>query len=105
MNARRRKLGSDHPDTLTSMANLTSTYWNQGRLDEAHSLLSDPVQAMQKVIGISHPTVLHHTEQLNKFSKVKSSTESHQVAASGALVCMHLFFNVICMYGLIPNPF
>jgi hypothetical protein len=26
-----RVLGDDHPDTLTSMANLASTFWNQGR--------------------------------------------------------------------------
>ncbi|KAF7173630.1 hypothetical protein CNMCM6106_007691 [Aspergillus hiratsukae] len=28
---RKRVLGLDHPSTLTSMANLASTYWNQGR--------------------------------------------------------------------------
>ncbi|KAB5517553.1 hypothetical protein GE09DRAFT_978889, partial [Coniochaeta sp. 2T2.1] len=35
MDARKRVLGEDHLDTLTSMANLASTYWNQGRLKEA----------------------------------------------------------------------
>jgi hypothetical protein len=33
--ARKTKLGADHPDTLTSMANLASTYSNQGRWEEA----------------------------------------------------------------------
>ncbi|KAF2187933.1 hypothetical protein K469DRAFT_769813, partial [Zopfia rhizophila CBS 207.26] len=28
---RKRVLGADHPSTLSSMANLASTYWNQGR--------------------------------------------------------------------------
>ncbi|RYP65838.1 hypothetical protein DL770_008915 [Monosporascus sp. CRB-9-2] len=32
------KLGADHPDTLTSMANLASTFWNQGRWEEAEKL-------------------------------------------------------------------
>ncbi|KAK3898990.1 hypothetical protein C8A05DRAFT_37396, partial [Staphylotrichum tortipilum] len=35
METRKTKLGADHPDTLASMANLASTYWNQGRWEEA----------------------------------------------------------------------
>ncbi|KIW35751.1 uncharacterized protein PV06_11909 [Exophiala oligosperma] len=35
---RKQVLGADHPDTLTSMANLASTYWNQGRWKEAEEL-------------------------------------------------------------------
>ena len=31
-------LGDGHPDTLTSMANLASTYWNQGRWEEVEKL-------------------------------------------------------------------
>ncbi|EGZ77168.1 hypothetical protein NEUTE2DRAFT_48528, partial [Neurospora tetrasperma FGSC 2509] len=31
METRKAKLGADHPDTLSSMANLASTYRNQGR--------------------------------------------------------------------------
>ena len=38
MQARRDKLGSDHPDTLMSMSDLTATYWDQGRFDEAEKL-------------------------------------------------------------------
>ncbi|KAF8337241.1 hypothetical protein F5887DRAFT_1076645 [Amanita rubescens] len=38
VNGRKGKLKSDHPDTFTSMANLASTYRNQGRWDEAQKL-------------------------------------------------------------------
>jgi len=31
METRVRVLGEEHPSTLTSMANLASTFWNQGR--------------------------------------------------------------------------
>ena len=31
METSKRVLGAEHPDTLTSMANLASTYQNQGR--------------------------------------------------------------------------
>ena len=38
---RKAKLGSNHPDTLSSMANLAVAYSNQGRLDEAEKLEVD----------------------------------------------------------------
>jgi hypothetical protein len=34
----KRVLGAEHPDTLTSMANLASTYRNQGRWKEPEEL-------------------------------------------------------------------
>jgi len=38
METRKRVLGEEHPDSLTSMNNLASTYWNQGRFKEAEEL-------------------------------------------------------------------
>jgi hypothetical protein len=38
METRKTKLGEDHPDTLISIANLASTYRNQGRWEEAEQL-------------------------------------------------------------------
>jgi hypothetical protein len=38
MEKRKQVLGDDHPDTLTSMANLASTYRNLGRWKEAETL-------------------------------------------------------------------
>ena len=38
METSKKKLGVDHPDTLTSMANLASTYRNQGRWEVAEEL-------------------------------------------------------------------
>lgn len=35
---RQRILGPEHPYTLTSMGNLASTYWRQGRWKEAEEL-------------------------------------------------------------------
>ncbi|PMD24975.1 HET-domain-containing protein [Hyaloscypha hepaticicola] len=34
----KRVLGQEHPDTLTSMSNLASTYWNQGPLEGGRGL-------------------------------------------------------------------
>ena len=58
MNARKAKLGSDHPDTLTSMANLACTYWNQGRWDEAEKLDVDVMNARKAKLGSDHPDTL-----------------------------------------------
>ena len=38
METTKRVLGEEHPDSLTSMANLASTYRGQGRLKEAEEL-------------------------------------------------------------------
>ena len=38
METRKRVLGQAHPDMLTSMANLASTFRNQGRWKEAEEL-------------------------------------------------------------------
>jgi hypothetical protein len=35
METMQRVLGPEHPDTLISMGNLASTYWNQGRWIQA----------------------------------------------------------------------
>jgi hypothetical protein len=69
MNGRKSKLGSNHPDTLSSMANLAATYWKQGKLDAAHSLLFPAVETMQLVTGTQHPIVLHYIKELDQLSK------------------------------------
>lgn len=38
MKTRKTQLGEDHPATLTSMANLATTYRNQGRWEKAEQL-------------------------------------------------------------------
>ena len=38
METTKRVLGDEHPDTLTSMANLAVTFHNQGRWNEAEKL-------------------------------------------------------------------
>jgi hypothetical protein len=48
-------LGAEHPSTLTSMANLASTYSRQKRWTEAEGILLLAVDAHQRVLGPSHP--------------------------------------------------
>jgi tetratricopeptide (TPR) repeat protein len=58
METSKKKLGADHPDTLTSMANLASTLWNQGRWDAAEELEVQVMETRKKKLGADHPDTL-----------------------------------------------
>ena len=48
----------EHSDTLTSMANLASTYSNQGRWKEAEELEVGVLETTKRVLGEEHPSTL-----------------------------------------------
>ncbi|GIJ83106.1 hypothetical protein Asppvi_001624 [Aspergillus pseudoviridinutans] len=54
----RTKNGDRHPSTLSSMANLASTYWNQGRWNEAEKLGVQVMEIRKTVLGAEHPDTL-----------------------------------------------
>ena len=51
-------LSQEHPDTLTSMNNLTSTYWNQGKHKEAEELHVRVLELRQTMLSAEHPDTL-----------------------------------------------
>ncbi len=55
---RQKIFGLEHPDTLTSMANLAATYWNQGRWDEAEELEVQVMETSLRVLKAEHPDTL-----------------------------------------------
>ncbi|KAL9561423.1 hypothetical protein ACKAV7_014778 [Fusarium commune] len=58
VNTRSKVLGEEHPDTLTSMANLASTYWNQRRWKEAEELQVAVLETSKRTLGEEHPNTL-----------------------------------------------
>jgi len=44
-------LGEEHSDSLTSMANLASTFWNQGQWKEAEELEVQVMETSSKCLG------------------------------------------------------
>lgn len=58
MEARSRVLGKVHPQTLSSMANLASTYGKQGQWEEAEELEVKVMEAMSGVLGKEHHLTL-----------------------------------------------
>jgi hypothetical protein len=51
-------LGQEHSDTLSSVANLASTYRSQGRWAEAEELEVQVMEARNRVLGPEHPDTL-----------------------------------------------
>lgn len=51
MEARKKKLGADYPDTLTSMHNLAFAWKEQGRDEEAIRLMHECVLSLTRVLG------------------------------------------------------
>ncbi|KAI0968709.1 P-loop containing nucleoside triphosphate hydrolase protein [Xylaria arbuscula] len=61
---RRMVLGPEHPDTLISMNNLASAYWNQGRWKEAELLNVQVLETQKTVLGPKHPNTLINMNNL-----------------------------------------
>ncbi|KAF4417482.1 Kinesin light chain, partial [Colletotrichum fructicola] len=55
---RTERLGQEHPSTLTSKANLASTYRNQGRWKEAEELGVRVMEMRKRVLGEEHPDTM-----------------------------------------------
>src|SRR4051812_27263119 len=54
----KRVLGDEYPSTLTTMANLASTYSNQGRWKEAEELQAKELGICSRVLRDEHPSTL-----------------------------------------------
>jgi tetratricopeptide (TPR) repeat protein len=72
-------LGEEHPDTLSSMGNLASTYRNQGRWKEAEELQVRVTETRKRVLGEEHSDTLRSMNNLaltyNKQSRWKEAEE------------------------------
>lgn len=58
LKVRREIFGPDHLDTLTSMANLASTYQRQGRWADAEELEVQVIETRKTKLGPDHPDTL-----------------------------------------------
>ena len=56
MDMRKKLLGAQHPDTLSSMGN--PTYCNQGRWNKAEQLNLQVMNMRKKLLGAEHPDTL-----------------------------------------------
>ncbi|KAF8533447.1 hypothetical protein BDD12DRAFT_898983 [Trichophaea hybrida] len=63
--------GQEHPDTLTSMSNLASTYRDQGRYKEAEELEVQTMEARKRVLCQEHPDTLTSMSNLASTYRVQ----------------------------------
>jgi len=54
---KRRQLGADHPDTLSAMSNLATTYALLAEFDAAESMYLDVLEIQRRIMGERHPIV------------------------------------------------
>ena len=55
LEARRRVLGPEHPDTLTTMHDLARLYSVRGRNEQAEPLFKQVLEVKRRVLGPAHP--------------------------------------------------
>lgn len=63
MKIRKRLLGKEHPSTLTSMANLASTFRDIGRWKEAEKLEMQMMKIRKRLLGEEHRSRLNSMDQ------------------------------------------
>ncbi|RYC81052.1 hypothetical protein BFJ63_vAg16063 [Fusarium oxysporum f. sp. narcissi] len=80
-------LGLDHLSTLNSMANLASTYRNQGRWEEAEKLDTELMETRKAKLGVDHPDTLASIANLALTRHSQSALEDSPTLMQG---CAHL---------------
>ncbi|KAF4634885.1 hypothetical protein G7Y89_g3214 [Cudoniella acicularis] len=78
---RREALGERHPDTITSLADLATTYYQQGRLAEAERIGIEVLKLQKEALGERHPSTIilmanlastyHQQGRLTEAEKIK----------------------------------
>ena len=58
-------LGSEHPDTLTSMANVSACLSELGQHEAAATMAQHAVELKQRVLGPEHPSTLDSMANLS----------------------------------------
>ena len=69
LEVRRRELGSEHPDTLTSVHNMTVLLVAQGKADEAEAFALEALEGRRKVLGDEHTQTLDSMEEMGTVLK------------------------------------
>jgi hypothetical protein len=64
METRKKNLGADHPNTLTSIAILASTYRNQGRWNAAEELEVQVMETRKKKLKVNQASTINKPPRL-----------------------------------------
>jgi tetratricopeptide (TPR) repeat protein len=64
LSIKEQQLGADHPDVATSLNNLASFYYFQGRYNEAEPLFGRSLSIREQQLGADHPDVANSLNNL-----------------------------------------
>ncbi|PVH75932.1 FabD/lysophospholipase-like protein, partial [Cadophora sp. DSE1049] len=76
-NFRKKVLGEEHPDTLTSMNNLARLFQSQGKYEAAEPLYQETLRLRKKVLGEEHPDTL---VSINNLARLFDSQGKYEAA-------------------------
>lgn len=82
---RERVLGKQHPDTLTSMANLAELYRLQGRYNDAEPLFRGVIEARERVLGKEHAQTVISVNNLARLYKDVGRYAEAELLLTGVL--------------------
>jgi tetratricopeptide (TPR) repeat protein len=77
LEVRRRVLGEEHPNTLTSISNMGGLLYAQGKLSEAESYFREALEVRRRVLGEEHPSTL---TSINNMGALLQAQGKHQQA-------------------------
>jgi tetratricopeptide (TPR) repeat protein len=87
METRRRMLGHEHADTLTSVSNLGWVLSNQGKYEEAERMHQQALEGREKTLGREHPETLISVDNLglvlSSQGKYEEAERMHRRALEG----------------------
>jgi hypothetical protein len=76
---RKRVLGSENPDTLTSMASLVFTLGSQGNSHDAVVIMEKCVRLRERLLGPAHPDTISSARSIREWIEtVDLLTNNHQ---------------------------
>ncbi|ORY50598.1 TPR-like protein [Rhizoclosmatium globosum] len=64
LETKKRVLGQDHPDTLSSLNNLALLYKSQGKYEQAEPMYIECLETSKRVLGQEHPDILSSLSNL-----------------------------------------
>ena len=87
LEARRRVLGDEHPDTLRSIDNLAGVLASQGKYEQAEVYYREALEDRRRVLGDEHPDTL---SSIYYMANVLLQLGAHKEAGPLALECYAL---------------
>ena len=77
---RKEELGEKHPDTIRSMANLATSYYQQGRSKEAEEIYIEVLVLRKEVLGEKHPDTIDSMANLaTSYNQQGRSKEAEEI--------------------------